>query len=40
MTLTFDSYVILFDQGRHIHPKWSGVSMTNNKMVGSDSIEM
>ena len=40
MTLTFDLYVILFGQGRHFYPKWSEVSMTNNKKVGSDFIEM
>ena len=39
MTLTFDLYVILFDQGRRFHPKWSEVSMIKNKEVGIDFME-
>ena len=40
MTLTFDLYVILFGQGRRFHPKWSEVSMINNKKVGSGFMEI
>ena len=40
MTLTFDLYVILFGQRRRFHPKWSEVSMINNKKVGNDFMEI
>lgn len=33
MTLTFDPFVILIEQGRHFHPKWSDVSTMYGEVV-------